>query len=118
MTDIGFMFAFASNFNQPLDDGDVASVTDMNGLFDNASDFNQCLSACAGKALSDVDVDNIFINSDCPNKDPDPSVSPWCQGDAEQCYAPSKAPSAPPTSAPSASPTSAPSKKKSKKSKK
>ena len=51
----------------------------MNSLFDNASEFNQCLSTWAGKALSDVDVANIFINSDCSNKDPDP--------EDEQCFA-------------------------------
>jgi len=112
----------------------VASVNDMYKMFYKASSFNQCLSSWASKAPTDVSVVNLFEDSGCPNNaDPDPSVSPWCQGEDEQCYAPSNAPSAPPTSAPSASPTSAPSasptsapstpptkkqKKKSKKSKK
>merc|ERR1711865_370605 len=103
------MFDNASDFNQPLDDWDVASVTDMLYMFYEAPKFNQCLLTWADKTSPNVSIYDIFINSDCPNKDPDPSVGPWCQGEDEQCYAPSNAPSAPPTSAPSAPPTSAPS---------
>merc|ERR1711865_709886 len=59
--------------------------------------FNQCLSTWADKTPPDVSVIKLFEDSGCPNNaDPDPSVSPWCQGDAEQCYAPSNAPSASP----------------------
>merc|ERR1711865_1166244 len=35
----------------------------------------------------------MFSSSGCPNQNPDPSVGPWCQGDAEQCFAPSESPS-------------------------
>ena len=66
----------------------------MSDMFFKASDFNQCLSSWAGKALSDVDVGRIFEDSGCPDKsDPDPSVGPWCQGEDEQCFAPSATPS-------------------------
>ena len=79
VTDMGFMFAFASNFNQPIDDWDVASVTDMEYMFYKASNFNQCLSLWASKAPTDVSVVNLFEDNGCPNNaDPDPSVSPWC----------------------------------------
>jgi hypothetical protein len=83
-------------------------VTSMAYMFDKADVFNQCLSTWADKTPPDVNVDDIFKSSGCPNDaDPDPSVSPWCQGDAEQCYAPSNTTSsASPTSAPSAPPTS------------
>merc|ERR1712071_493457 len=94
------MFKDATNFNQPLDDWDVSSVTDMYKMFDGASNFNQCLSSWASKTPPDVYVGKMFSSSGCPNQYPDPSVGPWCR-DAEQCYAPSNAPSAPLTSAPS-----------------
>merc|ERR1719162_1903098 len=87
------MFEFARDFNQPLDDWNVASVTDMGAMFYRASHFNQCLSSWAGKVLSNVNVRNIFVDSGCPNKYPDPSVGPWCQGEDEQCFAPSESPS-------------------------
>jgi len=101
----------------------VASVTYMGYMFFVATNFNQCLSTWADITPPDVNVYSMFNYSGCLDKDPDPSVSPWCQGDAEQCYAPSNSsasptsapstpptevPIAPPTSAPSASPTSAP----------
>jgi len=88
----------------------VARVTDMTFMFNNVFEFNQCLSSWASKVPTDVYLRDIFFSNfgGCPNKKPDPSVSPWCQGDAEQCYAYSNAPSAPPTSAPSAPPTFAP----------
>merc|ERR1712028_257578 len=87
------MFRKAFDFNQPLDDWDVASVTDMGAMFYRASHFNQCLSSWAGKVLSNVNVRNIFVDSGCPDENPDPSVGPWCQGEDEQCFAPSATPS-------------------------
>jgi len=78
-----YMFFEASKFNQPLNDWNVASVTNMGDMFYDAYAFNQCLSTWAGKARSDVDVDNIFTYSGCP------SYGPWCQGAREQCFAPS-----------------------------
>jgi len=112
VNDMDNMFQDATNFNQPLDDWNVASVTTMKYMFAFASNFNQCLSTWAGKARSDVNLYYMFSSSGCPNRYPDPSVGPWCQGEEdEQCLTdpPTSAPSAPPTSAPSASPTSAPS---------
>merc|ERR1712028_34093 len=57
-------------------------------MFAGASKFNQCLSTWADKTPPNVSINYIFEASGCPDKaDPDPSVSPWCQGDAEQCLA-------------------------------
>ena len=39
-----FMFISATNFNQPLDDWNVASVNDMRFMFHKATNFNQPLS--------------------------------------------------------------------------
>merc|ERR1711865_1178621 len=80
VNDMAEMFSGATNFNQPLDDWNVASVNDMAEMFNRATNFNQCLSSWAGKALSDVDVDDIFKKSGCPNKKAVATVSPWCQG--------------------------------------
>ena len=106
VTNMNGMFARASNFNQPLDDWDVASVNDMAFVFQDTTDFNQCLSSWASKVPSDVNVNEIFEDSGCPDKNPVVNVAPWCQGEAEQCLAPSHAPSSQPTSASSALPTS------------
>jgi len=86
----------------------VASVNDMNGLFENATNFNQCLSSWAGNVLSNVNVRNIFFDSGCPNKYPDLSVGPWCQGADEQCFAPSATPSDFPSFLPTDLPSNAP----------
>jgi len=97
-------------------------VTGMAFMFYEASDFNQCLSSWADKTPTNVNVRNIFFDSDCPNKYPDPSVGPWCQGEDEQCLAPSATPSDfpsfLPTDLPSNAPTTSPTKKQKKKSKK
>jgi len=116
----------------------VASVKNMYAMFESASNFNQCLSTWADKTPPNVNGGFMFYLSSCPDKDPDPSVSPWCQGEDEQCFAPSATPSdfpslfptdlpsnAPtvviPTTSPTTNPTTSPTKiqkKKSKKSKK
>ena len=94
VTDMRKMFYDASSFNQPLNDWDVSSVTDMYRMLYNAYAFNQCLSTWADKTPPNVNVDNIFINSDCPNKVAVATVGPWCQGEEdEQCFAPSATPS-------------------------
>ena len=45
------MFYKASGFNQPLNNWDVSSVTNMQQMFDAATSFNQ--------DLSDWDVSNV-----------------------------------------------------------
>ena len=44
VTTMKYMFYYkARAFNQPLDDCNVAGVTDMAAMFDGASNFNQSL---------------------------------------------------------------------------
>jgi len=108
VTNMEFMFARAHNFNQPLDDWNVASVTYMEYMFYKATKFNQCLSTWADKTPPNVNVDNIFINSGCPNKVTVATVAPWCQGEDEQCFAPSATPSDFPSFLPTDLPSNAP----------
>ena len=103
------MFLGHTGFNQPLNDWDVSNVSEMRLMFNDAFEFNQCLSSWASKTPTDVDLFNMLYRTSCPNTEPVESVGPWCQGEDEQCLAPSDAITDPPTSAPSASPTSAPS---------
>merc|ERR1711865_1216294 len=77
------------------------------GFYD-ATDFNQCLSSWADKTPPDVNVYFMFNYSGCLDKDPDPSVSPWCQGEDEQCFAPSATPSDFPSLFPTDLPSNAP----------
>ena len=51
VTNMGGMFWEATNFNQPLDKWDVSSVTNMSGMFAGAYNFNQ--------ALNDWDVSKV-----------------------------------------------------------
>ena len=45
VTSMAGMFSQASNFNQPLNDWNVASVTSMEEMFEDATNFNQSLNA-------------------------------------------------------------------------
>jgi len=64
----------------------VASVTDMYGMFYEATKFNQCLSTWADKTPPNVSVNGIFYRSGCPKKDALATTGPWCRED-EQCSA-------------------------------
>ena len=45
VTDMSYMFAFATSFNQPIDHWNVSNVTDMTNLFYGADSFNQPIGA-------------------------------------------------------------------------
>jgi hypothetical protein len=79
----------------------------MQFMFAGVTNFNQCLSTWADKTPTNVNVKSMFASSGCPNQNVASNVAPWCQGEDEQCLAPSDAPSALPTSASSTPPTSA-----------
>jgi surface protein len=96
------MFTRAYDFDKLIDEWDVSSVTDMFYMFTQASSFNQCLSTWADKTDENVDTGKMLKNSGCPNtEDPDPEFAPWCQGDEDECFAPSASPSDSPSSSPS-----------------
>lgn len=84
----------------------------MYEMFRDATKFNQCLSSWADKSqnYNYLNVNNMFYNSGCngPNT-PAVTVSPWCQGAADGCFAYSNAPSGAITSSPSEKPSEGPS---------
>ena len=63
-------------------------------MFDLAENFNQCLSSWVDKTQTNVNfnvnLNGIFTDSGCPNKDAVATVGPWRQDDNEQCFVPSK----------------------------
>mmetsp|Transcript_1859 Transcript_1859/g.4083 ORF Transcript_1859/g.4083 Transcript_1859/m.4083 type:complete len:241 (+) Transcript_1859:266-988(+) len=45
ITDFDFLFAYATDFNEPLDGWNMSAATDLQGMFFHATAFNQDLSA-------------------------------------------------------------------------
>jgi hypothetical protein len=61
----------------------------MQDMFNEASNFNQCLSSWAYKTPDNVRTGDVLTNTNCPNgvDTPDATVGPWCKGVDEQCVA-------------------------------
>merc|ERR1712138_284265 len=108
---MSWMFADASAFNRPLDAWNLASVTAMDGMFQNAKSFDQSLGWC-------VDADMVLTIDDDDDGFPDhvsslfyetPCAATSCgvaQEDANgTCPAPTALPTSLPTVQPSLTPT-------------
>ncbi|WP_086228351.1 BspA family leucine-rich repeat surface protein [Campylobacter sp. P0109] len=71
VTNMSGMFQSATSFNQPLNDWDVSHVTNMSGMFQSATSFNQ--------PLNDWDVSNVtnmsYMFADAVNFNSD--ISSW-----------------------------------------
>ena len=55
VTDMEYMFAGASSFNQPLNNWDVSKVTNMGEMFQGASSFNQPLNSWDVSQVTDME---------------------------------------------------------------
>ncbi|EJK52759.1 hypothetical protein THAOC_27935 [Thalassiosira oceanica] len=73
---MGSMFYGATAFNQPLS----FDTAEMWAMFDGASAFNQDLCHFGDNfSLNDVQVEDMFQDSGCSNKDsPNSASGPWC----------------------------------------
>jgi len=91
---------------------DVSQVEVMFGMFDRASDFNQCLSTWAEKTSDTVDTRFMLYSNDCPNgiESPNATIGPWCQNYTQGCFSPGFEPSQQPSNFPSNKPTDVPTK--------
>ena len=66
VTDMNYMFYYASSFNQPIEDWDVSGITSMNGLFTGATSFNQPLNTWDVSNV--IDMHNLFVGASSFNQ--------------------------------------------------
>jgi len=72
VTDMYYMFGYASLFNGNINDWDVSGATNMRGMFELASSFNQDLSNWDVSNVTDMDY--MFSSATSFNQD----LSGWC----------------------------------------
>merc|ERR1712241_1172841 len=91
----------------PIDKWNVVSLQNASYMFEYTENFNKCLATWAGKTPDTVNTTNMFNYTICPSYvkygigTPLPDQAPWCQNEADGCFAPSEAPSTVPSSVPS-----------------
>ena len=66
ITDMSGMFEHATDFNQPLEDWDVSSVQNLSSMFKGATDFNQTLNAW--DVSSATDLSSMFYGASSFNQ--------------------------------------------------
>ena len=71
VTDMSFLFRYASSFDQPLNTWDVGAVAKMNGMFAFASSFNQDISNWHVENVDDMK--NMLKSASSYNQD----LCPW-----------------------------------------